>query len=95
MDEPFGALDPLTREALSDDYRRLHDTLGLTTVMITHDILEAVLLADRIVVLREGRLVAQGTPPSLLREERDPFVRALLQTPHRYAERLNALIANR
>jgi osmoprotectant transport system ATP-binding protein len=95
MDEPFGALDPLTREALSDDYRRLHDTLGLTTVMITHDMLEAVLLADEIAVLRAGRLVAQGTPPSLLREAHDPFVNALMQTPHRYAERLNALIANR
>lgn len=94
MDEPFGALDPLTREALSDDYRRLHDTLGLTTVMITHDMLEAVLLADRIAVLREGRLVAQGTPPSLMREEHDPFVKALMQTPHRYAERLGTLMAS-
>ena len=95
MDEPFGALDPLTREALSDDYRRLHDTLGLTTVMITHDMLEAVLLADRIAVMREGRLIAQGTPPSLMREEHDPFVNAMMQTPHRYAERLNALMADR
>ena len=50
MDEPFGALDPLTRDALGQDYRRLHDELGLTTVMITHDTLEAVLLADRIAV---------------------------------------------
>ncbi len=95
MDEPFGALDPLTREALSEDYRRLHDTLGLTTVMITHDMLEAVLLADRIAVLREGRLVAQGTPPSLMREEDDSFVKAMMQTPHRYAERLTALMEER
>src|SRR5262245_54063791 len=51
MDEPFGALDPQTRAALEQDYRGLHDELGLTTVMITHDMLEAVLLADRIVVL--------------------------------------------
>ena len=58
MDEPFGALDPLTRDALGEDYRRLHDKLGLTTVMITHDTLEAVLLADRIAVIREGRIVA-------------------------------------
>ena len=62
--------------------------------MITHDMLEAVLLADRIAVLREGRLVAQGTPPSLMREEHDPFIKALMQTPHRYAERLRALMAS-
>ena len=62
MDEPFGALDPLTRDALSQDYRALHDKLGLTTVMITHDMMEALLLADRIAVMRGGRLVADGTP---------------------------------
>jgi osmoprotectant transport system ATP-binding protein len=48
MDEPFGALDPITRDTLGDDYRSLHNKLGLTTVMITHDITEAILLADRI-----------------------------------------------
>src|SRR4051812_48092423 len=56
MDEPFGALDPLTRDALGEDYRRLHGELGLTTVMVTHDMLEAMLLADRIVVMRNGRI---------------------------------------
>ena len=61
MDEPFGALDPLTRDALGDDYRALHTRLGLTTVMITHDMTEAILLADRIAVMRGGRLLAQGT----------------------------------
>src|SRR6187549_1760293 len=62
MDEPFGALDPLTRDALGADYRRLHDQLGLTSVMITHDTLEAVLLADRIAVIRSGRIVACDSP---------------------------------
>src|SRR6185437_4868037 len=66
MDEPFGALDPLTRDALGADYRALHDQLGLTTVMVTHDMAEAVLLADRIVVLRDGRIVADGEPAELL-----------------------------
>ena len=70
MDEPFGALDPLTRDALGQDYRRLHDELGLTTVMITHDMLEAVLLADRIAVMRDGRVVADGTPAALMTRER-------------------------
>jgi osmoprotectant transport system ATP-binding protein len=91
MDEPFGALDPLTRDALSDDYRRLHDRLGLTTVMITHDMLEAVLLADRIVVLRDGGLVAEGAPAELMAQTSDKFVSELMQTPRRHAERLNAL----
>ena len=65
MDEPFGALDPLTRDALGDDYRALHRKLGLTTVMITHDMTEAILLADRIAVMRSGKLLAQGTPAEL------------------------------
>ena len=55
MDEPFGALDPLTRDALGDDYRALHQKLGLTTVMITHDMTEAILLADRVAVMRGGQ----------------------------------------
>src|ERR1700743_2967306 len=55
MDEPFGALDPLTRSALSEDYRALHDKLDLTTVMITHDMAEAVLLAHRIPGMADGR----------------------------------------
>ena len=95
MDEPFGALDPLTRDALSQDYRRLHDELGLTTVMITHDMLEALLLADRIVVLREGRLIADGTPNALMARREDDYVSELMQTPRRHAERLNALKAAR
>jgi osmoprotectant transport system ATP-binding protein len=94
MDEPFGALDPLTRDALSDDYRRLHDRLGLTTVMITHDMLEALLMADRVAVLREGRLIAQGTPQELMAHA-DGYVGELMQTPRRQAERLRALQAPR
>jgi osmoprotectant transport system ATP-binding protein len=91
MDEPFGALDPLTRDALGEDYRRLHETLGLTTVMITHDTLEAVLLADRIAVIRDGRIAADGTPQALMSEAQDGYVRELMATPRRQAERLNAL----
>src|SRR6202165_233956 len=75
MDEPFGALDPLTRDALGDDYRALHQKLGLTTVMITHDMTEAILLADRVAVMRAGRLLAQGTP-SELSDSRAPYVAA-------------------
>ena len=90
MDEPFGALDPLTRDQLGADYRSLHVRLGLTTVMVTHDMAEAVLLADRIVVLREGRIVADGAPARLLADAPDDGVRQLLEAPKRQAERLRA-----
>ncbi len=90
MDEPFGALDPLTRDALGIDYRSLHDRLGLTTVMVTHDMAEAVVLADRIIVLRNGRIVADGAPAELLAKTQDEGVRALLEAPKRQAERLAA-----
>jgi osmoprotectant transport system ATP-binding protein len=91
MDEPFGALDPLTRDALGDDFRGLHHKLGLTTVMITHDMTEAILLADRIAVMRAGRLLAQGTPAELARSG-DAYVGELLRTPRRQAERLKILL---
>lgn len=88
MDEPFGALDPLTRDALGDDYRELHRKLGLTTVMITHDMTEAILLADRIAVMRAGKLLAQGTPAELAASNH-AYVLELLRTPRRQVERLN------
>jgi osmoprotectant transport system ATP-binding protein len=87
LDEAFGALDPITRAHLGDDYRHLHDELGLTTVMITHDVAEAVLLADRIAVMKGGRLLATGTP-EVLACHADPYVQELMDTPRRQAERL-------
>jgi osmoprotectant transport system ATP-binding protein len=92
MDEPFAALDPLTRDGLGQDYRRLHDTLRLTTVMITHDMLEALGLADRIVVLQWGAVTADGTPSQLMSNEH-AYVRELMQTPRKIAERVGALLA--
>src|SRR6202140_4564506 len=83
--EPFGALDPLTRDALGDDYRALHKKLGLTTVMITHDMTEALLLADRVAVMRAGRLLPQGTQSDLSASD-DTYVGALLRTPRRQAQ---------
>ncbi|WP_024520314.1 ATP-binding cassette domain-containing protein [Bradyrhizobium sp. Tv2a-2] len=91
MDEPFGALDPLTRDALGEDYRALHSKLALTTVMITHDMTEALLLADRIAVMHAGKMLALGTPVELS-ASREPYVMELLRTPRRQAERLNALL---
>ncbi|HEU0084567.1 MAG TPA: ATP-binding cassette domain-containing protein [Bradyrhizobium sp.] len=91
MDEPFGALDPLTRDALGEDFRALHDRLGLTTVMITHDMTEAILLADRVAVMRTGQLLAEGTPAELAGSD-DPYVGELLGTPRRQAARLAELL---
>ncbi|HMG47460.1 MAG TPA: ABC transporter ATP-binding protein [Allosphingosinicella sp.] len=90
MDEPFGALDPVTRDALGRAYRDLHDKLGLTTLMVTHDIAEALLLADRVVVLIGGRIRADAAPAELARNE-DPEVRAMIDVPRRQAARLAVL----
>ena len=95
MDEPFGALDPVTRDALGAEYRRLHESMGLTTLMVTHDILEAVLLAERIVVMRAGNIVADGEPHDLLSGHPDPEVRTLMDMPRRQAERVRALLEER
>jgi osmoprotectant transport system ATP-binding protein len=91
MDEPFGALDPATRDALGRDYRALHECLGLTTMMVTHDVTEALLLADRVIVMEAGRFVADGTPGELLSASAAPEIRALMETPLRQAERIGAL----
>jgi osmoprotectant transport system ATP-binding protein len=95
MDEPFGALDPLTRDALGRSYRELHDRLGLTTLMVTHDIAEALLLADRVVVLIDGRIRADLTPAQLAAGQGDADVRAMVEVPRRQAERLARLAAGR
>jgi osmoprotectant transport system ATP-binding protein len=92
MDEPFGALDPLTRDALGTEYRRLHDQMGLTTLLVTHDVLEAVLLADRIVVMSAGAIIADGTPRALMNDHEHPHVRALMDTPRHQALRVAALL---
>src|SRR5262249_32763266 len=90
MDEPFGALDPITRDALGTAYRALHEKLGLTTIMVTHDVQEAVLLADEIVVMQRGRVLAQDIPRALLAETAHPDVRRRMAMPSRQAERSRA-----
>jgi osmoprotectant transport system ATP-binding protein len=92
MDEPFGALDPVTRDTLGSAYRALHERLGMTTVMVTHDMQEAVLLADRIVVMSAGRIVADDTPAALMAGPADAEVAALMAMPRRQAERIRTLM---
>ncbi len=91
MDEPFGALDPITRDHLQEEYRKIHDDLGLTTVMVTHDINESLIMADRIAVMDKGRISRLGTPQELFDEPVTPYVPKVIQTPTRQAGRLSTL----
>ena len=91
MDEPFGALDPVTRDALARAYRALHDRLGLTTVMVTHDMAEALLTADRVLVMAGGRIAADATPRALLAGGAGAQADALVAIPRGQMERLAAL----
>ncbi|MCW6554129.1 ABC transporter ATP-binding protein [Yersinia ruckeri] len=75
MDEPFGALDPVTRSALQFEIARIHQLSGRTIVLVTHDIDEALNLADRIVLLDQGKVIQQGTPFELLTQPANDFVR--------------------
>ncbi|MDR6788832.1 osmoprotectant transport system ATP-binding protein [Sphingomonas sp. BE138] len=91
MDEPFGALDPVTRESLGQAVRRLHDEMRLTTIMVTHDIAEALLLATRVVVMAAGRVVADEPPAALLGGAGGEAAQALVAVPRDQAMRLAAL----
>lgn len=74
MDEPFSALDPITRESLQDEMKRLQSKYKLTIVFVTHDMDEALKLADKIVVMRAGKIVQADSPEELLRNPKDEFV---------------------
>lgn len=75
MDEPFGALDPVTRGVLQQEMLRIHRLSGRTIVLVTHDIDEALTLADRIVLMDNGEIVQQGRPVELLTQPKNDFVR--------------------
>ena len=94
LDEPFGALDPVTRDSLQSEFRTLQRELALTAVIVTHDMAEALLLADRIAVMRQGEVIRVGTPRELLSEPGDPYVAALLETPRRHVRLLSELEKN-
>jgi osmoprotectant transport system ATP-binding protein len=88
MDEPFGALDPLTRASLGERARDLHRELELTTIMVTHDMAEALLLADRVLVMDHGRIVADETPAALLAGKGGEIAQAFVAVPRDQAQRL-------
>jgi osmoprotectant transport system ATP-binding protein len=75
MDEPFGALDPITRFRLQNELKRLHAEVGKTVIFVTHDVDEAIRMGDRIAILREGGVLAQyDTPDAILAHPADQFV---------------------
>ncbi len=86
MDEPFGALDGITRERLQQEVRRLNCDLGKTILLVTHDLFEALALGDRIGVMHEGRLEQAGQKHELLSRPATPFVKELFEKPARQLE---------
>jgi len=92
MDEPFGALDPLTRDNLQAEFKQIQKRLELTVVMVTHDMMEAVLLADRIAVMRDGTILEIGEPAQLMRNATEEYTSALLSAPKEQARQLAKLM---
>jgi len=90
MDEPFGALDAISRDALQQELLGLKKRLTRTIVFVTHDIFEALRLADRIAVMHEGRLEQVGTPEEILSAPTTDFVRDLFERPRRQLTELEA-----
>jgi len=90
MDEPFGAIDPITRERLQNEFLRIQKQIKKTIVFVTHDINEAIKMGDRIAIMREGRLVQYATPDVLLSQPADKFVADFVGTD-RALKRLNIM----
>ncbi|MEJ7638831.1 MAG: ATP-binding cassette domain-containing protein [Singulisphaera sp.] len=79
MDEPFGALDPITRRELQDEFRDLQRRLGKTVLFVTHDIREACRIADRLAIVDGGRLIQHGRASDLIERPADAFVRSFFR----------------
>ena len=86
LDEPFGALDPLTRGGMQDEFRQLQKRLGKTIVLVTHDLEEAFYLADRIAVMFQGRIEQIGTAQDLREHPSSEYVERLLERHRRHVE---------
>ena len=80
MDEPFGAIDSITREKLQDELRSLHREMGKTILFVTHDIEEAFKLGDRVIIMNEGKILQFDTPEAIIRQPADPFVQSLVDS---------------
>jgi osmoprotectant transport system ATP-binding protein len=75
LDEPLGALDPLVRHGLQDELREIFRSLGKTVIMVTHDLAEAAFFSDRLILMRRGRVLQEGSLDDFRRDPADPFVR--------------------
>ncbi|HMG51259.1 MAG TPA: ABC transporter ATP-binding protein, partial [Inquilinus sp.] len=80
MDEPFGAIDPINREVIQDEFLRMQGTMRKTIIFVSHDLDEAVKMADRIAIFRAGRLEQFATPDQLLASPATPFIETFLGT---------------
>lgn len=78
MDEPFGALDEITKQAMQDEILKLHKKFGITIVFITHDIREAMKLGTKVLVMDEGKIVQLDTPDKIRKEPANEFVQRLI-----------------
>ncbi len=92
LDEPFGALDPLTRDRLQQSFSRSRRDHHLTAIFVTHDMVEALILGDRIAVMRDGHLIQIGTPHELMVQPADDYVKQLMGTPRRQAHIVDELM---
>jgi osmoprotectant transport system ATP-binding protein len=90
MDEPFGAIDPINREVLQDEFLRIQAKLKKTIIFVTHDINEAIKMGQRVVLLQDGQLVQAGLPDELLNRPANEFVKSFVGTD-RVLKRLNLL----
>ena len=92
MDEPFGALDPITRVEVQEEFKRIQKELNLTVVMVTHDMTEALMLADRVAVMKDGELLQIGSPSGLLNNPQHEYVKKIVDMPKRRADRLEEIM---
>jgi osmoprotectant transport system ATP-binding protein len=95
MDEPFGALDPITRAGVIERFMEIRESLKLTVIFVTHDMAEALILADRIAVMRAGSILVMGSPSQLLGDPRNDYAEKLLSMPQRQAKLLTEIARRR
>lgn len=84
MDEPFGAVDEITRTTLQDEILRIHQQEKITIVFVTHDINEALKLGSQVLVMDQGKIVQLGSPKEILNQPKSEFVSKLIQRESKY-----------